>query len=58
MATLKWNELEEGWECSACGGLYSELEVLRMFGYNSQTPENFNESYCMDCGQLLTGCEK
>ena len=47
---LVWNELENAWECSECGALYSNEEVERVFGYNTQIPENFTESYCMDCG--------
>ena len=47
---LIWNELECAWECSECGALYSKEEVERVFGYNTQVPERFTESYCMDCG--------
>jgi len=47
---LVWNELECAWECSECGALYSKEEVERVFGYNTQVPERFTESYCMDCG--------
>lgn len=47
---LVWNELENAWECSECGALYSSEEVERVFGYNEQVPEHFTESYCMDCG--------
>ena len=47
---LVWNEVERGWECSECGALYSDTDVERVFGFDSQIPENFAESYCMDCG--------
>ena len=47
---LVWNERECGWECSECGALYSDYELERVFSYNEQTPKNFTESYCMDCG--------
>ena len=50
---LIWNELECGWECSECGAIYSEDEVARMFQFDEQIPDNFSESYCMDCGSLL-----
>ena len=47
---LVWNDLEQGWECSGCGALYSEDEVQRVFGYDKQIPKNFCTCYCMDCG--------
>ena len=47
---LIWNEVEQAWECSECKSLYSDYEVERVFGYSTQIPKNFNESYCMDCG--------
>lgn len=47
---LVWNEIENAWECSECGALYSKEEVERVFGFDTQVPENFAESYCMDCG--------
>lgn len=48
---LVWNDKECGWECSYCGALYSDYELERVFGYTApQTPDNFQKSYCMDCG--------
>ena len=47
---LVWNEIEGAWECSECGSLYSSEEVERVFGFRTQVPEHFTESYCMDCG--------
>lgn len=52
--TLVWNELECGWECSDCGAIYGEEEVARMFDYNVQNVNTFNEGYCMDCGGRFT----
>ena len=49
---LIWNDCENGWVCSECGAIYGTDEVERAFGYNNQKPENFSESYCMDCGCL------
>ena len=54
---LIWNELENGWECSECGALYSAEEVERVFGYREQVSKNFDESYCMDCGCAWTEVE-
>lgn len=51
---LVWEESERGWICNSCGARYSKEEVARMFDYNEQTPENFTESYCMDCGGLFS----
>lgn len=54
---LVWEDSEMGWICSDCGARYSTEEVARMFNYNDQIPENFVESYCMDCGGLFSGIE-
>ena len=47
---LVWNEVEHAWVCSECGAIYGEDEVTRVFGFSDQKPNNFAESYCMDCG--------
>lgn len=59
MSKLLYNELEQGWECSECGAIYSSDEVARVFDYqtsdieeqksyvNKPTPVS---CYCMDCG--------
>lgn len=47
---LVWSDGEQGWICGNCGSIYGEDEVQRIFGYNSQNAENFNDGYCMDCG--------
>ena len=49
---LVWNEMEHAWECPECGALYSDCEIERAFGYKELVPENFIESYCMDCGTI------
>lgn len=54
---LIWNEVENAWECSECGSLYCDGEVERAFGYKTLVPENFVESYCMDCGSVWTEAE-
>ena len=55
---LVWNDGEQGWICGNCGSIYSEEEVQRVFGYNYQNSENFNEGYCMDCGCRWTEAEE
>ena len=49
---LVWNDVENGWVCSDCSAIYGETEVERAFGNREQIPENFYESFCMDCGCL------
>ena len=55
---LVWNDSEQGWICSNCGSIYSEEEVQRVFGYNYQSSENFDDGYCMDCGCHWTEAEE
>lgn len=59
MAKLLHNSLENGWECSECGGIYSGDEVARVFDYMSSDVEEQKgyikdeipvSCYCMDCG--------
>ena len=54
---LVWNAVEMGWQCSECGALYSDHELERVFNYSEQTPKNFTESHCMDCGCLWVEAE-
>ena len=54
---LKWNEFENGFECSECGGLYGEDELSRVFSYNGIRKENFTSCHCMDCGTLWLGVD-
>ena len=58
MAILKWNNIENCWECSDCGARFSREEVARMFDYQAtQTRDKFTEGYCMDCGNYFIDCE-
>ena len=59
MPKLIYNDLEQGWECSNCGGLFSSEELARVFDYDTSDLEeqrnykrNIISSYCMDCGCL------
>lgn len=56
-ATVIWNELEKGWECSKCGALYSDKEVARYFCYCEPLPCNFQNGYCADCGCYFENCK-
>lgn len=54
---LKWNKLENCFECVECGGLYGEEELSRAFEYSLTLEENFRPCHCMDCGVLWTEVE-
>lgn len=46
---LKWNDLEQCYECPCCGGLFSKDELLRAWDYQEEYVD-FHPTYCMDCG--------
>lgn len=54
-ADIRWDEVENGFECVHCGGRFSTEEVERIFERGFNTKEvaggapNVN-GYCMDCG--------
>lgn len=64
MPKLLYNSLEQGWECSVCGAIYSGEEMARVFDYMTSDIEEqksyINKEipvacYCMDCGNLWEG---
>lgn len=47
---LRYNKLECAYVCPDCGAIFGDDEIARVFGFGPKTRENFEPSYCMDCG--------
>ena len=49
---LKWNKLENCFECGRCEGLFGKDDLARAFNYTEDVTKESNPTYCMDCGVL------
>lgn len=56
MAELMWEEVEQGWTCSNCGGRFSQEEIGRLSDFEEMSPKTFHDGFCMDCGCRFTKC--
>lgn len=53
MAKLIYDNVEMGWRCSHCDGLFGNDEIFRAFNYDSFNKHCFNPFFCMDCGERI-----